>query len=270
MDADASFAVLNAEDRPPFFQTLADAILQVRSINRIDAIQQARNHQFVLDTRLTRQQAETLKIILDNNGIPTHVVSMDCLIQLGPAKWLSNADCLDDAFVIQPVSAQPLLLAWDDIAMIAYGRVIGKTVQRETRDATVPETIRQIAMQQFIYPGVPTSSPAYRPLKHEDREITETHDCLDIFIGYIRDPSFAAHFRVFSNRFYYDYLGPRRQTSSTVNFRLFLNDIISRAGKLVATERTRRFVAGEIAGPAFKWFDKFDEYNQWSAALARM
>jgi len=38
----------------------------------------------------------------------------------------------------------------------------------------------------------------------------------------------------------------------------------------VATERTRRFVAGEIAGPAFKWFDKFDEYNQWSAALARM
>jgi len=270
MDTDTSYAVINAEDRPPFFQTLADAILQVRSINRIDAIQQARNRHYVFDTCLSRQQAETLKIILENNGILSKVVPMQCLIELGKARWLSNADCLDDAFVIQPVSAQPMHLTWDDIAMISYGKVIGKTIQRVSRDATLPDVIHDVAMQGFIWPAMPTGYTHYQPIKHEERETTETHDCLDIFLGYIRDASFAAHFRVFSSRFYYDYLGPRLQTSSTVNFRLFLGDILSRARNVLATERTRRFMAGEITGPAFRGFDKFDEYNQWSAALARM
>ena len=101
------------------------------------------------------------------------------------------------------------------------------------------------------------------------QEKVEVVDCLDIFIGYIEEDVFAAHFRMLASKFYYDYLGDRKQQSSAANFRLFVEDIIGFATRAILTGKMRLFVAGQPSGKPIEGFKMFDEYNRWSVAIGR-
>jgi hypothetical protein len=106
----------------------------------------------------------------------------------------------------------------------------------------------------------------YEPPKRDRYEVDHV---LDIFVGYLAHDEFAAHFRIFSDQFYYDYLGDRMQSSSVANFRLLLTDILYYADDPALTDNTRAFLAGRAPDRPFDGFQAFDEYNNWSVAISR-
>ena len=137
------YAVINASENPPFFQDLADALCEVRGAHRVDALQQARGRHYIFDTDLPEDQANAIRTVLAASGIQSIVVPMSLLTQLGPAVWITHADCNGDAFVVGRVSGKPLPVAWSSVTMIAYGKVIDKAA-RWWQDTPVSNNLRNI------------------------------------------------------------------------------------------------------------------------------
>jgi len=271
------YAVVSVEDKPFFFQVLADALCEVHGINRVDAMRRARNSHYIFEAGLAEDQARRLRDLLTQRDVPSAVVPMTCFVKLGKAVWLAHAACIEESFRIQPMEGKPFSVEWPDITMIGYGHVEHR-IQKEPKGGLGPAGdvgAFGIAAGVGLAPGFGfyRHSTMYDRAKHfesvlQQKEEVELHDCLDMFVGSLRDAEFAAHFRVFSNRFCYDYLGGRKQPTSTGNFRCFVEDIAKFAPNLLLTGRTRRFLSGDHGGRPIPGFQTFDEYNCWSVAMS--
>ena len=240
----------------------------------VDAMQRAKLRPYIFDTDLSRQQAAALRAVLEKQGVKSLVVPMSFFTAFGPAHPLHNADCLPESFDIHPLAGEPFAVQWPDVAMISFGCV-------EHRETRVKGALRGTespgrgidfaakAATTLIAPGFGFVRRRPPTVRRGSQKETEVSDCLDVFIGYIEDDEFAAHFRVISNKFYYDYLGERKQLTGAANFHLFVNDIVSFAPNLIVTARTQRFLDGSPPGRPIKGFSFFDEYNRWSVAMER-
>ena len=265
------YAVINAVEDVPFFRLVADALAQTCGMHRLDAIQAAKDRPFIFHADCPQRQAQALERALSQQGVAAVVVPVEYFTRLSQAHPLANADCLPGCFEAQPPAGKTLRIEWRDIAMIAYGRVEHR--ERKTRgtvgspDGGVLNTYVGPNPGALAGMGVPRR---VRPkLDISDKERVGVHDCLDVFVGYLKDDEFAGHFRVLADSFYYDYLGDRIQPTSDANFRLFVSDVVHYAPDALLTEKTRRFLAGMPAGKPIKGFPLFDEYNRWSVAIAR-
>ena len=268
------YAVINAADSPPFFQHLADALVEAHGMHRLDALQKARGRHYIFDTALREDQANALRDFLGRQGVDGLVVPMEHLTELGPAVGLTHADCLADGFLIHPLRAKPFPVLWENLAVLAHGTVINVTQHRPKQfyypgAETGTDLGSEVWNEIFIGPGDFLSSSDVMKPDMQPREDTERLQCLDIFAGNLADAEFAAHFRVVANRFSYDYLGPRKQPTSHGNFGLFVRDILAHAPNVMLTERTRRFLAGDVGMQPFGSFASFDEYNNWAVAMER-
>jgi len=271
--ADGEYAVINTRERAPFFKAVAGALSQTRAMHMVDAMNQAKKRPYIFDAGCTLQQAKALWELLHKEGVESAIVPMDYFTTIGAAHMLNNANCLPGSFEIQPLTGPPLQIDWKELAMISYGRV--KHRQRKLPGGTVgttgPGPMATLASAVVAGP-VYAAYRASHPIVKQDakpKDQTEVHDCLDIFVGYINNDEFAAHFRVFAGKFYYDYLGERRQPTSAANFRLFVEDIVRYASDAILTDDTRQFLARRPPGKPIEGFDIFDEYNRWSVAIAR-
>jgi len=241
-------------------------------MHRVDAMSRARKRPYIFDANCTMQQAQTLRLALNGHGVTSVVVPMDYFTELGASHMLNNANCLPECFEIEPLTGDELKVDWQDIAMIGYGRV--KHRRRRVRGSTGADgggpmaTLAAGMVAGHAYAQYRASNPMLGSGRAAQEKM-EVVDCLDIFIGYIEEDVFAAHFRMLANKFYYDYLGDRKQQSSAANFRLFVEDIIGFATRTILTGKTRLFVAGQPSGKPIEGFKMFDEYNRWSVAIGR-
>jgi hypothetical protein len=260
------YAVITAEDRIPPNRILAEGLSKSRNVHRVDAAIPARGRNYILDTNCTVHQAEVLQRVLAEFGVASVVVPMEYFTQLGQPRLLSNANCLESCFEIEPVNKAPFTVQWPDVAMISYGRVEeqpsapSETDQMGLAGAYVMDTSR--------YPGETVLGRHLTRDRHP-RVQPHVHECLDVFVGYLKDDEFAAHFRVIAARFCYDYLGDRKQLASMANFRLFIDDIVRHAPNVILTDRASTFLSDRPAGRPFAGFDVFDEYSSWSVAISR-
>jgi len=242
-------------------------------MHMVDAMNLAKKRPYVFDTDRTLQQAEALRLVLARRGIAALVVPMEFFTQLGTPHMLNNANCLPESFEIEPLTGDKLKIDWQDLAMIGYGRV--KHRERRTAGSSPGAggsgPMATLAARMVAGPGYAryrASNPMFDQGR-KPREKTEIYDCLDIFVGYIEEDVFAAHFRMVANKFYYDYLGDRKRESSAANFRLFVEDIVRFGTRAILTGKTRLFLAGHPPGKPIQGFEMFDEYNRWSVAIGR-
>jgi len=253
MDGRENYAVINATDKPPFFRPVADALREVCGLHQLDATQQARHRRFIFGVFATIHEAQRFQNLLRRADVAALVVPSNYFTTLGPPYLVGNANCLPECFEVEYFAHQPMKVPWEQLAMISYGRVEERQWKNK-KGNLVP----------FDFDGSPDT-----PYDPGPKEIVETCDVLDIFVGDIQDAEFAAHFRVLADKFYYDYLGDRVSQNCTENFRTFIQDIIRFRPSLIITDPTRRFLRGEPAGKPLPGFATFDEFNHWWVAFSR-
>jgi len=256
--------------KPPFFRPLADALVEMFGLHQIEAIQQARSRPYIFAKFHNIEKAQQLQGRLQQQNVPAFVVPTTYFTEPGPAFPINNANCLHDCFEVETYNREPLQVQWGQIAMISYGRVEEREVKRKSsKPATIDGDLGEmyIPISRHGMHGV-----IYRePFKYDPgpKEIVDTHDVLDIFVGDFREDQFAAHLRVLADKFYYDYLAERVQQHSMANFCLFIEDIIRFSPGVHVTTPTRRLLEGRPTGKPHAGFEMFDEFNRWWVAYAR-
>jgi len=263
--AGETFAVINARMKPPFFRPLADALVEMFGLHQIVAIHEARRRPYIFAKFHNIENAQQLQGRLQQQNVPAFVVPTTYFTEPGPAFPINNANCLHDCFEVETYNREPLQVQWGQIAMISYGRVEEREVKRKSsKPATIDGDLGEMLDRR--------STRLYRGLVKYDpgpKEIVDTHDVLDIFVGDFRDDQFAAHLRVLAGKFYYDYLAERVQQHSMANFCLLIEDIIGFSPKVHVTTPTRRLLEGRPTGKPHAGFEMFDEFNRWWVAYAR-
>lgn len=256
-----TYAVINADEETPFFRDVADALVNVTDMHRIDAMQRAKDAHYFFIYSVPLPTAQGLWNVLAGRGISSLVVPMDYVTNLGQVYQVNNCNCTPDCFEVEH-SVEPLRVPWEQVAMLSYGRV--QVVERKSSDGSGfdPDVTNITGIRGFE--RVAHVTPKYDISDHTQRHVEE---CLDIFIGSFSNDEFFAHFRMNPQRFYYDYLGDRSTTTSRKNFLLFLDDIFHYAPNAIATGRLRQFLDGKEAKKPFEDYQAFDRYNLWSTAI---
>jgi len=259
-----NFAVINADDTAPPFRQLAEVFSIALKMHKIDAFHLARKSTHIFMRGLCLQEARRIRALLSRRAIASHVVSENYFTAAGPTLWLSNANCLPGGFEIDRQDGTKFPVDWKDIALLSYGRVRERT-RRQQR--VVDDDVGYMVGMQ----GMPIHA---RPLKkfrpETPREDVDDHDILDIFVGRLEANEFAAHFRLNARKFYFDYLGERKQQTSMQNFRVFLQDIEYCAPHVVMTQKTVQFLNRQPTGKPFEGYAAFEAYTFWSIAMSRV
>jgi hypothetical protein len=197
-----------------------------------DALVHARTAPGVLAIPLTREQAEQVACGIAAIGIQAAVVTID---ELPPfdhtVEVVHHVQCLEDGLkVIELHGRESVLIAWSEIDLISVGQVPQESARHDISGQTV-------AVRAARRTG---PSPMKTPLAPGP----------EVWI-LLRGSS--RWLRIDHKRMNYEYLGDRKTDSATSNFRLLLDDIITRARHAYLTPATRAFLThGSVSEYSFR------------------
>ena len=121
--AEPRFAILQRSLVIPDVEKLKRAFRSVKGLTDTDAHTMAKDAFGILVNNLSPADAMTLHGALGAEGIETAVMLQTDLPQLPPTKFVHQMDCLPNALVVHDAIGREFTVAWDQIMLIAAGRV---------------------------------------------------------------------------------------------------------------------------------------------------
>jgi len=200
---------------------LAEVLTEVLGIHLTDAMLHARRAPGILPDRMSREQADRLAAAVDELGLHAESVSAEEIPDFGHGEAVHHVQCPEaglDIFGLR--GGLDDCVPWDEIELICVGVV----PQETTRHYLTDEMATLSAARR-------TAPPPHDVPLSPGPELW--------FIR--RSPPHA--YRVDHKRMNYEYLGERKTDSATVNFRLFLEDLLRHAPRAYVTPSTRAFLA---------------------------
>lgn len=201
-------------------EELAHVLTEVLEIHPTDAMHHARRAPGILPERLSREQADRLAAAINELGLHAEVIAAGEIPDFGHAEAVHHVQCPEaglDIFGLR--GGLDDCVPWDEIELICVGVVPQETTKH-----------------------YPTSEMA--TLSAARRTTPPPHDVRlspGPALWFIRrSPTHA--YRVDHKRMNYEYLGARKTDSATVNFRLFLEDLLRHAPRAYVTPSTRAFL----------------------------
>lgn len=216
---DRSFhvVVFAAPDDP---HDLAEVLAEVMGIHPTDAIIHARHAPGILPDRLSREQADRLTAAVKDLGLHAESISADEIPEFGHGEAVHHVQCPEEGLDIFGLrGGLDDCVPWDEIELICVG-----VVPQETTKHYLTNEMTNLSAARRTTPG-----PLEVPLSDGPE------------LWFIRRNPFHAY-RVDHKRMNYEYLGGRKTDSATVNFRLFLDDLIRQVPHAYVTPSTRAFL----------------------------
>jgi len=199
---------------------LADVLAEVLRIHHTDAMIHSRLVPGILPDRLSRDDAERLAAAVNELGLHAECVSGSEMPNFGHGETVHHVHCQDDGLDIFGLrGGLDDCVPWKEIELVCVGVV----PQETTKHYLTSEMATLSAARRTSHAPLQVSLPAGPEL------------------WFVRRNPFHAY-RVDHKRMNYEYLGARKTDSATVNFRLFLEDLVGKVPHAYVTPSTRAFL----------------------------
>lgn len=206
---------------PDNLQELGQVLTGVLGTHPTDALIHARHAPGILPDRLSREQSDQLAAAVSKLGLHAESISADEIPELDHGEAVHHVRCVESGLEIVGLDgARDDQVPWDEIELICVGVV----PQEMTKHYTTGEMATLSAARRTTHLALELPLP-------EGPEL-----------WIVRRTPFRAY-RVDHKRMNYEYLGDRKTDSATVNFRLFLADLLQRAEHSYVTPSTRAYVS---------------------------
>src|SRR3974390_1889560 len=118
-----SYAVMQTGLEPPAADQLEQAFRQVPGMTALDVSILGKDAFGVLVKGFEADQATAMQTALAAQGVETEIVEESALTELPPPRQLTKAVFSDEALLIEDVMGRTVALQWQDLQVIAAGRV---------------------------------------------------------------------------------------------------------------------------------------------------
>lgn len=229
--------VFAAPDDP---HALRDLLADRLKLHATDAQIHAHAVPGVLPDSLSREQATELAEAIQSLGVAAAAIPTDEVPVFDHAEVIHHVRCLENGLEIVELHGEPeCVLEWAEIGLISVGYV----PQESSRHYEVGTTT-------FLH-SAPTPP-------HGSHDFPST-SALEAWL-IRREP--LRGYRIEHNQMNYEYLGTRKTTSATHNFRLFLNDLFSRTPHAYLTPAARAYKEHGLL--RHYQFHSFDEHRRYT------
>jgi hypothetical protein len=219
---------------------LAEVLTEVLRIHPTDAMVRSRSAPGILPDRLTRDEAERLAAAIQKIGIRAEVARGDEIPDFDHGEVVHHCQCTDDGMqILETHGAVETCIRWNEIELICVG-VVPQEAGRHypTGEMAVLSAARRSPRAPF------DATPAAGP---------------ELWL--VRRNPFRA-FRIDHKRMNYEYLGNRKSSSATLNFRTFVEDLLNYAPRARVTPSTRAFL--EHGDERISHFDATDQLRRYA------
>src|SRR5262245_19316842 len=255
--AGTRFAILQRNLGTPDVEKLKRAFRSVKGLTETDAHTLAKDAFGILVNHLSPTDAMTLQGALQAEGVETAVVLEADLPQLPPTKFVQQVDCLPDGLVVHDAIGRPFMVQWDQIQLIAAGRVHLTVFEQERVTPSRPQPLQKALDPWWdLKPrGRSTARPAP---EYVTRESQVPKFLLELLLTRA-----VMRFQIEGERFRYHYLGDRKQPEVLDNFVLLVRDVMHFAPQAVLNRGA--YVLRENPATLFEYPSKhaFHEEITW-------
>lgn len=216
---DRSFHVVifAAPDDP---HDLADVLARVLGIHHTDAMIHSRLVPGILPDRLSRDEAARLVAAVNELGLHAESVAAVEVPNFGHGEMVHHVQCPEAGLEIFGLGGGlECCVPWNEIELVCVGVI----PQEKTKHYLTNEMATLSAARRTSHAPLEVTLPAGPEL------------------WFIRRGPFHAY-RVDHKRMNYEYLGERKTDSATVNFHLFLEDLLRKVPHAYVTPSTRAFL----------------------------
>ncbi|QEH33182.1 hypothetical protein OJF2_16790 [Aquisphaera giovannonii] len=214
---------------------LRDAISGITGLHPTDAVQWLARAPGVWPHPLDEATVRRILDALYEARVAAEARRADQFPELGPARTIHRAACLDDGLRTEGLRGEPThWIPWDRVELICAGRIAADDEYRDPAAPRWPSTlvsgIRALAARKP------------RPLPRASRASRIPRDPVGEVLVVRRDPRVCI--RVVENQMNYAYLGDRLRETASENFPLLLADLCARARDAYLTPSTRAWIEG--------------------------
>lgn len=221
LDSRCRLLVLSLPEDP---QSLADLLADALGQTRIDARIQLHRLPGLLRADIDPETAQRLAAQIHDAGGLATPISCENVPDLSRPTPLHHVRCLENALELVGLDGQPAnAIAWDELALLNIGLLPLEIAHHETVDTTALHSA----------PGPKSATTDVRAMRGPEAWLIAENP----FRCWIIKPA----------EMNYEYLGDRKQSSGAANFRLLIDDVISRAKQLYLAPPARAFTGHGLA-----------------------
>jgi hypothetical protein len=255
------FAILQRSLQTPDVEMLKRAFRSVKGLTESDAHTLANDGFGILVNNLSPTDAMTLQGALQAEGVETAVVLQTDLPQLPPIKFVHQMDCLPDALVVHDAIGREFPVPWDQILLIAAGRV--RLTVFEQQRVTPSQSPLQAALDPW-WPVRPRGRSVSQPApEYVSRESQVSKLLLEVLLARA-----VMRLQIEGERFRFNYLGDRKRSELAENFALLAQDVMKFAPQAIVN-RGAYFLRENTPG-VFEYPSKHAFYEEITWMLWQM
>jgi hypothetical protein len=221
-------------------QELAQVLTEVMGSHPTDAIVHARSAPGILPDHLSREQADKLAAAIEKIGVRAGIVRAEEIPGFHHGEVVHHCKCTEEGLqILESHGDLETCIRWDEIELICVG------------------TVPQDAGRHYPTGEMAVLSAARR----SPRVPFDAAPSVGPELWLIRRNPFRA-IRIDHKRMNYEYLGDRKTSSATVNFRTFLEDVLQHAPGAYVTPSARAFL--EHGSERVFHFDSTDQLLRYT------
>lgn len=226
---------------PDDVHELSQILEDVLGMHATDAAIHARSAPGILPDHLAAERAAELASAINTIGIHAEAIPAGSIPEFQHVEAVHHVRCLDSGLeILELTGAEQCVVPWDDVDLISIGQVPLET----SRHYTSAEGASVISSGRRTAPG-----PVDRPLPAGPEAWIIRREPL-------------RGFRIDHKRMNYEYLGTRKTDSATANFRVLIDDVISRAPEAYLPPATRAFLEhGPVTNYSFNSPEALKRYT---------
>ncbi len=221
MNLQGTFSVFISE-LPDDHEPIVDLLIRDFEYHRTDARIRLRHLPGILPDNFSYEKATQLAAELENADCHAGVVDTNNIPDLKHAPLLHHVRCEPQGFTILDISGNVLeALPWSSFTFLTVGAVPTTSVERGAHSQATP-------------PASAAREPAKAPLRSD-------HDTMALWLA---TDSPERYLRVVEHEMNYEYLGDRKSTSSSENFKHLIQDILNFAPQIASTLSVKQYLDG--------------------------
>lgn len=250
-------------------EKVKSALVGVPGLTAADAAMMCRHSLGILARGLSREQAQQIQAQLAAQGIETGIADQAALPALPPMRHAIRVDCTTDALEIYDPVGHKFPLGWNDIMLVAAGKVAVTEFKRVSMPMSLPADqgralgiVDELLFSNTNFPNVSRASVTQgEPLHYESREEHHQRWMVEVVIrgGGLRY-NFEAE-QALAPLFLY--LGDRRTDDVTTNFKLLVQDICRGATQAAVNRGAYYLREGNVNAFAYETKNAFYDEMTW-------
>jgi hypothetical protein len=232
---DTGYSVLIAKPELPALRKLADALEEFHRIPEDEAIQLARRAWGFAGENLTEERAGLLAGKCKEAGIETLILDSAAVASLPVEKNFVKAAVKPDGLDYTLETKEQGFAPWESAALVAAAPIKEETITVQTVKEGPSGAQRMASLAIMSVTGLPIGFGKKKETRKETRSF-ELYFYLELFF-----PVPPHRLKMRNDIFDYSYLEGRKEYSSQLNFRIFLEDL-----RMAASKADFNMGAGEI------------------------